>query len=50
MGKYFPDHSWVFSAIAPGMALPPTSLWSNAGNNPHVATAFTTGLNIDKVN
>jgi len=34
MGKYFPDHNRVF----------------NAGNNPHLATAFTTGLNIDKVN
>jgi hypothetical protein len=33
MIKYHPDDQGVFSAIAPGMALPPTSLWSNAGND-----------------
>jgi len=47
MGEYFLDHQWVFSAIAPGMALPPTSLWSNTGDDLNVTAALTTGLNIN---
>jgi hypothetical protein len=33
MIKYHPGGQGVLSTIAPGMALPPTSLWSNAGND-----------------
>jgi hypothetical protein len=47
VSEYLPDHHRVFSAIAPGMALPPTSLWSNAGNDAHITTAFAAGFNVD---
>jgi hypothetical protein len=50
VSKYFPDHLRVFSAIAPGMALPPTSLWSNTGDYFDHATTFAAGFNVDKVN
>jgi len=32
MSKYFLNNCRIFSAIAPCIALPPTSLWSYAGN------------------
>ncbi len=41
------DHRWVFSAIAPGIALPPTSLWSNAGDDLDLPGTALAGLNID---
>jgi len=45
--EYLPDHHRVFSAIAPGMALPPTSLWSNTGDDFYRTAAFAAGFNID---
>jgi len=47
VSEYFPDHRRIFSAIAPGIALPPTSLWSNAGDYFDRATAFAAGFNIN---
>jgi hypothetical protein len=47
VGKYFPDDDGVFSAIAPGMALPPTSLWSNAGNDAYITTALIASFDIN---
>jgi hypothetical protein len=44
VGKNLLNNRWVFSAIAPGIALPPTSLWSNAGDNLQLTTAFALGL------
>ena len=46
VNKYLPDHCRIFSAIAPGMALPPTSLWSNTGNNLDLTTALFTGFDM----
>jgi len=48
--EYPVDHRRIFSAITPSMALPPTSLWSNAGDYFDRATAFAAGFNVDKVN
>ena len=47
MSEYLSDDHGVFSAIAPGMALPPTSLWSNAGNDVHITATFIAGFNIN---
>jgi hypothetical protein len=38
--EYFFDHGRIFSAIVPDMALPPTSLWSNAGDDFDGAATF----------
>ena len=50
LSEYLVDHRRVFSAIAPGIALPPTSLWSDAGDDADITTTFATGFDIDKVN
>ena len=46
VSEYLVDHRRIFSAIAPGIALPPTSLWSDAGDYFDGAGA-TTDFDID---
>jgi hypothetical protein len=47
VSEYLLDHRWVFSAIAPGIALPPTSLWSDAGDDAGITAAFTARFNVE---
>ncbi len=47
VSEYFFDHGRIFSATAPGIALPPTSLWSNAGDDFDGGAAFSARFNVD---
>jgi hypothetical protein len=47
VSEYLVDYCRVFSAIAPGMALPPASLQSDAGDDADIITTFATGFDID---
>jgi len=46
VSKYFHDDRGVFSAIVPDIALPPTSMWSNTGDDPDITTALIASFDI----
>ena len=46
VSEYLVDHRRVFSAIAPGIALPPTSLWSDAVDYFDETGAFATNTGL----
>ena len=48
--QYLLDHLGIFSAIVPDMALPPTSVWSDAGDHFELTTTLSASLDVNKVN